>query len=145
MELMNYAIDTKKQVEGSWVMLSPGTEFLLGRMNSEHWFMTLDRIRDPHIKQLPRGVALPEEKGAELFNEALVECILLGWRGKFTLNGKEMPEYSKELALRILNTKELAPFRAMIVEQSAMLNNFALDDFEYLEGNLLSSSGSTPQ
>jgi hypothetical protein len=142
MDLLNYAIDPKKQVEGVWVSIGGGVELKLGRMNSEPYFEELQNIREPYIGSLPRGAVLDKKTGDDIYVKSLVRCILLGWRGDFTLNGKPVPEYSEELAYKILSAPELAPFRSMVVERAVQLNEFALGHYEELEGNLLSSSAS---
>ena len=144
MDLSYFAIDTKKQAEGVWMRIG-GAEFelLLGRMSSQHYYDKLEEIRDPILKALPRGSVLSKEKADEIYNRSLAKAILLGWRGKFELNGKPIPPYSEELAFKILSTPELQPFRAAVVEHANQLNEFACGNFEEIEKNLLSSSTST--
>lgn len=142
MDLNDFAVDPAKEVEGVWVPCGDA-ELKLGRINSNTYFDYLGTLREPHIKAVRRGQELAKDVAEGMYNRALSEKVLLGWKN-LKINGKPI-DYSKDMAYKILSDKRLVMFRSKVVELAGELSRFALDNYEELEGNLLSSSGSTVQ
>lgn len=141
MDLSELATDTAKEA-GTWVAYDAKTKFLIGAMG-DRYQARLREMRDPLVKNLPRGEKLDQSIMDALVNQALVDVILLGWEG-LMINGKELP-FTKEAAKAALSSPALKVFRAWIIDQSMKFENFQLENFEDLMGNLLRSSSTTVQ
>lgn len=142
MDLTKFATDPVKEA-GTWVSYDATSRFLIGAMNNDAFTNRVRELRDPILKSLPRGQQIDPVTADAIMVQAMSELTLLGWEG-VQINGQELP-YSREAAKAALGEPRLRAFREWVYDQATKLDNFRLDNFEDLMGNLLRSSATTVQ
>lgn len=113
-KLSKFAISTTAAKEGVEVDLGDGLIVRVAKANNEKYQAYLKQVLKPYERQVRNG-SLDEKIFAKLYNEAVAETILLGWKGLEDDNGAEIP-YTKEKAIEILTNPEYEEFKALVVD-----------------------------
>jgi len=113
MDLNKFAVDTNKEQDGVWFYFDDKEEsgVLVARAGNKKYNKALERIMKPYKHAIQRKT-IEDGLAKKLMTEALVEGILLGWKG-IELDGKEVP-FSKETAFKILMDEKYHDFKETI-------------------------------
>jgi len=141
MELNKLKTSEQKSVNGVWVSIDDDTDLLIGRYGNRKFQKALNAAMAPYKQAINRGT-LSDAKSDQIMVDALVEGILLGWKG-ITLNGEELP-YSKEAATKLLLDKSMRDFRELVVELSQDAQAYRDEEVAENEGKSEPSSNGTP-
>lgn len=118
MNINEFAVNEKSEVDGIWKELGGGTALLIARANNTNYQNKLRELMAPY-----RGavgvVKITDEEATKIMNEALTGTVLLNWRNLAdTVDGKDViVEYSDEAALDWLTRyKEFKKIVEMIAQ-----------------------------
>ncbi len=118
MNLENFRTDQKLEEDGKWEDFGDGCKLLIARAGNKKWKDCWKKISKPYRKQIKRET-ISETKADELIIEAMAMAILLDWEN--LRDGKELIEYSKENAIKVLSIPD---FREIVSEISQSMENY---------------------
>lgn len=127
-----YKTDVGAELNGAWIAIGDGAELLVARAHNDNHQAALKRLQKPYTAVLNAGGEIPKDKREAMAVEAMVETILLGWRGLQDEDGAEIP-YTRENAVRLLT--ELPDFRATVAEIATTHETFRAEALKAAEGN----------
>lgn len=132
MDLINFATDPTKEVEGARIEVDGETTLIIARYDNKAFRKLRSKLLEPYVTARGRKGAT-EEQAQEVLERCLGETVLLGWEG-LMLDGEEVP-YSKEKAIELMKDPRLVDFKEMVMYQSQLLENYRLEAFEEDLGN----------
>lgn len=124
MDLKNFKTDLTKEHEGTWVELGDGAAIKVARLNNPA-FVAKFRDMPKHQAAALRRNTINDDELDRIFVEALVDAVLLDWRG-MDENGSPLT-YSKVTAIRVLSDPTYKDFRDLIVDEARDMENFRED------------------
>lgn len=131
MRLSNFAVDSKKANEGTWVQVGEGLEILIARLGNEKYKKFL-RSAGKGLSVQVRTGNMNLEQAAELQKLAVANTVLLGWKGLEGDDGKPV-EYSVQKAVELFNTHQ--DFYDLVVEYANDASMFKAQVQEDARGN----------
>lgn len=137
MDLNIFETNETKSDDGVWVPVDLKTSVKIARYGNRKFNRALQRGMKPY-KQLIDKEALDDETSDKVFVTAIVEGILVDWRG-MVYNGEPLP-YSKEAAIKILMNKKLRDFREFVIVTSQDMQLYRDEEVAEAEGKSESSS-----
>ncbi len=127
MDLKEFRTDLSKEKDGGWVDLGMKSGIKVARFNNPEFIAKFRDMPKHQSAALRRGTIDDDELDA-FFVEALVDCVLLDWKG-FLENGETLT-YSRETAIRVLSDEAYSDFRDLIIGEARNIENFREDEFE---------------
>jgi len=132
MDLINYATDPTKEVEGARVQVDKDTTLIIARFNNPPFVKMQARLTEPYVKaQGRKGVST--EQAATILTKCMAKFILLGWEG-LKLDGRVV-DFSPDMALELLEDERLSTFKEVVLMESQNMENFRIEKFEDDLGN----------
>ena len=128
MKLSKYTQNLTAAKEGVEIDLGEGCTVRVARSGNEKYQAYLRQVLKPYEKQL-RLKSMPDALFEKLYNEALAETVLLGWKGLEDDAGKEIP-YSKEKAIELLSDPVYADFKELVLGLAGEQAVFAAESVE---------------
>lgn len=121
MDLKNFRTDLVKENEGVWIELGDGAAIKIARLNNPAFVAKFRDMPKHQAASLRRGT-IDDDELDRIFVEALVDAVLLDWRG-MDENGSPLT-YSKVTAIRVLSDPTYKDFRDLIVDEARNVENF---------------------
>ncbi len=127
MDLSKTKLNIEAERDGIWVDYDEETSFLVARwLNPQHKAFVQKAVK-PYIRKHRRS-ELPEGIAEQIEIQAMVETILLDWKGLLNA-GKEIP-YSKGEALKLLNDPAQSWLLAWLQEESQDMTAYQMEALE---------------
>ena len=126
MKISKFATDLDLEEKGTWVDIGEGGQILVARIGNPAYREKMRHLSKPYQSQIRQGT-LPEDLNDEIFLKAIVETILLDWKGIEDDNGKEI-KYSKDAAMKLL--LGLRDFRDLVIEIARSQATFRREEIE---------------
>jgi hypothetical protein len=112
-DLNLFKTDVSKSSDGVWCPVDVNTGLKIARFGNRTFQRALKREMKPYQRLIDRD-ALDDETSDKILVTAIVEGILLDWRG-MTRDGEPLP-YTKSAAIAILLDKSLEDFRKVVLD-----------------------------
>ena len=126
-----FGTDPKLEINGKWIELEPGLEFLIARGGNRTYTEALASLYEEHQADLEKGGPAADELADTIFIKAAASGLLKGWRGEVEYDGKPL-EYSVENANLLLG---LTDFRKWVMTHAANIENYRLAQVAETEKN----------
>lgn len=121
--LNKYKTDKTAELNGVWIEVDDGVEWLIARLNNEKAREMRRRLEKPY-----RSFAnIPDKANEEILRKVIANTVLLDWKGITDDDGKLIP-YSPEKAEELL--KELPDFLTDVANASMARETFQTEAVE---------------
>jgi hypothetical protein len=113
MKLSKYAQNLTAAKDGVEIDLGEGLFIRVARSNNEKYNDYLKKALKPYERQL-RMKQLPDATFEKIYNQAIAETVILGWKGLEDADGKDIP-YSKEKVVELLADPVYSDFKELLL------------------------------
>lgn len=121
--LSKYKTDKTAEVEGVWIEVDVGVEWLIARLNNEKAREMRRRLEKPYRAM----TAVPDKVAEDIMRKVVANTVWLGWKGMTDEAGATI-EYSAETAEKLL--KELPDLLNDVITVSMARETFQTEATE---------------
>lgn len=112
-----FATDTCKEEEGTWVGIGGGAELLLARAGNKAYGKMLAKEYEKHKRELELKNETSDKLSEDIMIDVLAKTVLLGWKG-IEFQGKPL-DYSVANAKLLLGLKDFRKLVGSYADDSA--------------------------
>lgn len=121
MKISEMYVDEELESDGVTVQITDEFSIRVRSLECKEFKEMHEKLLKPYQNILRQGRTIPKVKAEEIFTQCLVETILLGWKGLYDENDKEI-KYSKEAAKKYL--KQLRDLSDLVTASAGSRANF---------------------
>jgi hypothetical protein len=121
--LNKYKTDKNAEVNGVWIEVDDGVEWLIARLNNERAREMRRKLEKPYRS----FQSIPDKVSEEILRKVIASTVLLDWKGMTDDNGKAIP-YSAEKAEELL--KDLPDLLTDVANASMARETFQTEAVE---------------
>lgn len=123
MKITDLIVDDELESEGVEIQITDEFSIRVRSLESKEFKDMHEKMIKPYENILRQGRKIPKQKAEEIFTHCLAETVLLGWKGLYGADGKEI-KYSKENAKKYL--KEARDLSDLVTATAGARANFRM-------------------